>query len=229
MRWPDAGRRGREDVPTASLQLQAWKLFCALVTCGLFSLLYYGASEVTASRSYDLATSFDRAIPFVPWTWWLYFPGYLCSLLLVVFAMRRLDVYYRTLLTLLVAQCLITIIYLIVPSTFPRPVDWGGTGFTADAIRWFWTIDPPNNTFPSSHVTVSVIAALAMLRERNPLFSASALFALVVIVTVHTTKQHYWVDAVGGIAVALACYRVMFGDWPQVHAAAADSRLIRFG
>ena len=85
---------------------------------------------------------------------------------------------------------------------------------TASAIAWFWGIDPPNNTFPSTHVANACMAALGAWVSRHPVRWYSLLVAVGVFVTVHTAKQHYWVDAVGGAIVALVCFRLAFRLWP---------------
>ncbi|MBN2495570.1 MAG: inositol phosphorylceramide synthase [Deltaproteobacteria bacterium] len=188
----------------------AWKLAIGLATVGWVALLYMPVSEWTSGRHHDLMTPLDRAIPFVPWTWWIYFPGYLFGLFVAVVAIRRDAVFYRTVLAIMIAQVLNSAIYLLLPSTYPRPLDWQGAGLTAEAIRWFWTVDPPNNTFPSSHVTMAVLAAWGLWRERNPWRWIPSATALGIILTVHTAKQHYWIDTLAGIGMALACGGAVF-------------------
>jgi len=198
------------------LAWQAWKMTIGLLTVAWVYVLYMPASHYTADRSYDLLTRLDASIPFIPWTWWLYFPGYLFGLAFAIIAIRDDKVYLRSVAAIMLAQVLNSVVYLTMPSTFPRPVDWQGTGFTAEAIRWFWTIDPPNNTFPSSHVALATLAALALWRERNPWRWVPTLTALGIFVTVHTAKQHYWMDAVAGVAIAFLMHFLVFEGWPRL-------------
>lgn len=193
----------------------AWKVALSLATVGFVGALYWPVGELTAGRSFDLMTPLDAAIPFVPWTWWIYFPGYLFGLLFAVLAMRDDGVYYRSIAAIMLAQVFNSVVYLLIPSTFPRPWEWQGTGLTADAIHWYWTVDPPNNTFPSSHVALASLAALGMWRERNPLRLVPTLTALGIFVTVHTTKQHYWIDAVAGVGMGFLCHWLVFDAWPR--------------
>jgi membrane-associated phospholipid phosphatase len=115
----------------------------------------------------------------------------------------------------LTAQAISASVYLLVPSTFPRPTaaDLTGWGITRRAVEWFWTIDPPNNTFPSTHVAISTVAALCMWRDRHPLKWLGLAFTVGVFVTVHTAKQHYWMDAVVGVLVGLGAYRGVLRLW----------------
>lgn len=179
---------------------------------------YLAVAEATLARSTTtgFATPLDGKIPFVPWTWWLYFPSYVASLLLAAAVVRERTVFARALAAMLLAQGLCAIVFWFVPSSFPRPVDWKGAGLTADALHWMWRVDPPNNTFPSVHVALSTLAALAMWEERNPFRYVSMLLALGVVVTVHTTKQHYWLDTAGGAVVAAVCFWLAFRVYPAV-------------
>lgn len=192
-----------------------WKMALALGVMGVVYTCYFNASAFTAHRSYDLTTFIDRAIPFVEWSWWFYFPGYLAGLIFSVCAYRNTRKYYKTLVAILIAQTICTIGFLILPSTFPRPAE-ASAGFNGDVIRWFWTIDPPNNTFPSKHVSIAILSALGLWEDDdNILRYGSALFALGVVITVHTTKQHYIVDTIGGALVALFSWWVVFRWWPR--------------
>lgn len=193
---------------------QLYKLGWAFGTACIVIALYFPVGHATAERSVDLMTRLDQAIPFVPWTWWIYFPGYLAGLVFGALALRDERVMEHTCYAMLLLAITSIAVYLVVPSTFPRPADWQGTGLTAEAIYWFWGFDPPNNTFPSTHCGLATLAAIGLWRERNPLWWVSGLSALGVVVTVHTTKQHYWVDALAGVMLAWLMHRLVFDVIP---------------
>jgi len=187
-----------------------WKLFLMLCVVGGVALLYYPASHVTAHRSIDLMTPLDRAIPFIPWTWWIYFPHYLLGLLVSTLVVKDLRILYRVFVAILLVQVISDLFYLVVPSTFPRPDHVDGTGLTARAITWFWSVDPANNTFPSTHVAIAFTAALGVRRAGHPLWWYSLASATGVFITVHTAKQHYWIDAAAGVLVSLVAFNLVF-------------------
>lgn len=198
-----------------------WKFAISVSIIGLVSIFYFNAAKMTAHRQNDLSIPLDHAIPFVRWTFWIYFPGYIAGILFSVFAFRNTDTYYKTCLAIVIGQTICTIGFFLLPSTFPRPLDSGG-GLTGEALRWFWVLDPPNNTFPSKHVCIMTICALGMWRDdNNRLKWISALFWAGVVVTVHTFKQHYLVDAVAGVGVALFSYWIVFNWWPNRKSARA--------
>jgi len=202
-----------------------WKFAVALSIIALVAFFYFNASELTVHRQNDLSIPLDSSIPFVPWHFWPYFPGYLAGIVFCVFAFRNTTTFYKTCLAIVIGQTIATVGFFMLPSSFPRPLD-AGMGFTGDALRWFWVLDPPNNTFPSKHVCVMTLCAFGLwLDDNNRLKWIGTLFWLGVVITVHTCKQHYLVDAVAGIAVAMFSYWLVFHWWPNRKSARAAKRL----
>lgn len=217
----------QEKLPTEGIKWIIWKYVCAFSTVGIVMIMYFGASGYTTGKGYELTLGIDEAIPFIPWTWWIYFPLYIFGIVLAVAFFKIPAVYYRALLAMILGQAVITVGYFVLPSTYPRPfhvmdLETGTLllqadllnaevqGVMRDALVWFWEIDPPNNTFPSAHVAVSSITAMSLWREDNRLKWFLTAIALGVFITVHTTKQHYFVDAVAGLIVAILMYRLVF-------------------
>ena len=193
-----------------------WRVLLTAIMVGLVAALYYPASILTEGRSVDLTTTFDAIIPFVPWTWWVYFPHYVFALTVTTVVLPDLRVVLRSFLAILLSQTISSLCYLILPSTYPRPSEVGeADAITTAAVSWFWTTDPPNNTFPSTHVANACLAAFGAWHSRHPVRWYAALAAAGVFVTVHTAKQHYWVDAVGGVLLATLAFRLAFRIWPM--------------
>ena len=196
-----------------------WKMIIALAVVGVVSVCYFNASRLTVHRHNDLGLPMDHAIPFVKWSWWIYFPGYLAGILFCVFAFRNTNTFYKSVVAIVLGQTICTVGFFLLPSTFPRPLE-AGSGITGEAIRWFWTIDPPNNTFPSKHVCIMTLCAWGLwIDDDNWLKWIGTVFWLGVVITVHTAKQHYFVDAVAGILVAAVSYWLVFHWWPRRKAA----------
>jgi len=187
-----------------------WRLGWGIAVASLVSAVYFEVALLTAGRTVFLMTPLDETIPFIPWTWWVYFPGYVASLTLATVGIRDDRLFFRALLGGALAQCIAACIYLLIPSTFPRPTaaDLPAAGLTREAILWFWSLDPPNNTFPSTHVAISTVGALALWREKSPLRFIALLLVAGIFITVHTAKQHYWIDAVAGVLLGVAVFRL---------------------
>jgi len=206
----------RIDPPYGTLRYVVWRTLLVALTIGMVAAFYYPASALTVHRGYDLMTALDRAVPFVPWTWWIYFPHYVFGLLVTTIAVRDVRLLFRVIFAILLGQLICSGLYLLLPSTFPRPPGVGDADpWTTAAILWFWGTDPANNTFPSAHVANATLAAIGAWTSRQPVIRWYAtLVAVGVFVTVHTTKQHYWIDAVGGVVVAFAAFCLALKLWP---------------
>jgi hypothetical protein len=205
----------RIEPPRGTLRHVAWRMFLVVAIISLVAMLYYPAALATAGRSVDLTTALDLAIPFVPWTWWLYYPHYILGMVVTTVTAPDPRPMHRIFLAILLSQIACCTIYFLVPSAFPRPLSVGDADpFTGAIVTWFWTMDPPNNTFPSTHVATACLVAMGAWRWRHPFRWYSVLVAVGVFVTVHTAKQHYWVDAVGGLVVAAVAFQAALRIWP---------------
>lgn len=203
------------DPPRGSFRYGIWRTLLVALTIGGVCMTYYPVSAFTAHRSVNMMTALDHAIPFVPWTWWIYFPHYVFGLVVTSIVVRDVRLMFRVIAAVLLGQAISVVFYLTLPSTFPRPLSVGDADpLTAAALAWFWGADPANNTFPSTHVANSCIAALGAWRSRQRVRWYMALVALGVFITVHTAKQHYWIDAVGGVALAFVAYHLVLRVWP---------------
>lgn len=141
-------------------------------------------------------TWLDRAIPLLEWTVWPYLVLAGCMFLPLLLSDRQ--IFRRCLTALGCGYSVNLLVFAMWPTMLPReglPDGWHRTAFA-----WLYAVDSPANCFPSGHITAPFIAfhALAMehRRWRGLLWLAFALLCP----TILTTKQHYVVDLVGGLA-----------------------------
>lgn len=208
-------RLERLDPPYGTIRYGLWRTFIVAATIAAVAATYFPASALTMQRSVDLMTRLDHAIPFIPWTWWIYFPHYVFGLVVTSIAVRDVRLMFRVVFAVLLGQVISAMCYFLLPSTFPRPLSVGHADpYTTAAVVWFWGTDPANNTFPSTHVANACIAALGAWRSGQRVRWYTTLTAIGVFITVHTTKQHYWVDAVGGVVLALVAFSMTLRIWP---------------
>lgn len=148
----------------------------------------------------DLLTPLDRAIPFLPWTLLVYHSYYVLPLAVAVGA--EPDEFARMVRAATPVLAITFACFLLVPAEFPRP-SWEQAGpFWGPAFRWLHSVDGPSNTFPSFHVEIT---ALAWVRAwRWPSRWLWTVWAVAVIASTMTTKQHFVADVVAGLVVALA-------------------------
>jgi membrane-associated phospholipid phosphatase len=78
-------------------------------------------------------------------------------------------------------------------------------------MRWVFALDDCANCFPSFHAFFAITGALFVHRYRptHPAeWLAAYLLAAAVVVTTITTGQHYFIDPVGGAALAFTSFYV---------------------
>jgi len=81
------------------------------------------------------------------------------------------------------------------------PADW--------AVSLLYAIDPPYNLFPSLHLSIAALAAVAAWKAAKP-YGAIAFVGVVAIgVSVCTVKQHFLLDALGGLGLAAVVATLM--------------------
>jgi hypothetical protein len=83
------------------------------------------------------------------------------------------------------------------------------SGFTSWALRELYAIDPQYNLCPSLHVSLCVLAAFSVRRASRVLGAAAVASAILVTVSVCTIKQHFILDAVAGVSLALAVQSIV--------------------
>jgi len=185
------------------------KLWMALAV-GTFAMATYKIAGELSLRNNPRLLSFsslDLAIPFIPWTVWIYMSVYLIYLASVLLQ-RDLAVLGRFLGSYVIAYGIAMFFFVLYPTTFPRelfPIP-PGSGVSGTVLEYFRLTDRPTNCLPSLHVSSCVMVTLPFWSRRPWLFCAFALWTIAISVTTLTTKQHYAVDVVTGALFGAICY-----------------------
>jgi membrane-associated phospholipid phosphatase len=169
----------------------------------------YGWLNDRLPPRYDLSTPLDAAIPFLPWT----HPLYMSFFLLLMVAAWQLDAreFVRMLGAVLVMDVVCFLGFVLFTAHYPRPdVESIASPYWREEFRWMWSRDRPGNTFPSLHVAATVLGTLRLRRRRGGNWWGG--WAALICVSTLTVKQHFIVDVLGGIAVALAVHAVVFRE-----------------
>lgn len=156
----------------------------------------------------------DRSVPLIPWTFIIYLSDYLLALtvILSITSLEKYNSLARTGFTVLVLSGLCFIFF---PTTYPRP------SYPTDQpwiVGFFMNLvggaDTPNNCFPSMHVAITGVLTYAIRYSGTPIRLLYLVWSLLIFASTLTTKQHYFVDILGGILVASVailleekCYR----------------------
>lgn len=110
------------------------------------------------------------------------------------------------------AKLICMIFFVLLPTTNVRP-DAEGKGFFLFLTRFIYMVDTPRNLFPSIHCFVAWLGTRQLfeakkLRHKLPVCILCVIGSLLVFASTLHTKQHVFVDVLGGIAVAEIGYLV---------------------
>ncbi|HEX6852012.1 MAG TPA: phosphatase PAP2 family protein [Candidatus Polarisedimenticolaceae bacterium] len=187
-----------------------WKAVWTLAVAAFFVGGYFGVGLSAApSAARELGTALDAAIPFVPWTVWIYLAVFPMAFL-PLFVVRSRALFTRT----MVAYAAVMAVSFVVFATYPvtsrglraGPAALDPSAFSEWAVGVLYRLDPPVNLFPSLHLSVAGLAAFAAWEARR-VYGAFAFAAAAAIgVSICTVKQHFVVDGVAGAALAVAAW-----------------------
>lgn len=171
------------------------------------------------------ALALDRLLPLAP-TWALVYGAlYAFLIVLPVLVVQQEDLIRRTVWAYLTVWTVAYICFLLYPTAAPRPDRVLGEGFALWGLRFLYDADPPYNCFPSIHVAHSFVSALACYRVHRQLGFIAVLCASLVALSTLFTKQHYVVDLIAGILLALAAYAVFLRGHSRANVPELDRRV----
>jgi membrane-associated phospholipid phosphatase len=155
-------------------------------------------------------SSIDNFIPFTDWTIWIYHSQFV-FLLLSIYAIRQSENLRDTFYSMALACLLSFAVFIFYPTTIPR-VEQTGDGLTEKAFQVLYSIDSAANCFPSLHVSLACLSAIGIFYEKKSLSTFAIIWACLIALSTMATKQHYFIDVAGGLAVAMIS-RVVIGKF----------------
>lgn len=176
----------------------------------IFILGTYFLIQNIVSHQHELLTELDSYIPFMPEFVWIYhslIPVIGGTLFLLVNQRRN---FFNTFWACLAATFVIHLIYVVMPSFYPRP-DLIPQNLSEQLLALTYEIDNGSNTFPSGHVCYSWILFLGVRysEDAKKVFGLRLLYllwAIGVTLSTLTLKVHYVVDILGGLALAFMVF-----------------------
>lgn len=145
-------------------------------------------------------TALDQAIPFWPWTVFPYLLV-LAGVLLPAF-LPDPQRFTHALRAMAIGTLANNLVFALYPTTYPRPPLPAGSSLDRMIYHWIVILDTPHNCFPSAHITAPAIGCWALARQfprwRAPIWAIFLTLSLSIL----TTKQHYAIDWLAGLATA---------------------------
>lgn len=143
----------------------------------------------------------DLTVPFLPWTFIIYLSDYL-FLFYVIASTRTVETFGNFVRMAHICLFVCGMFFMFFPTTYPRPPYPLDEPFYIDIwLRIMAAADTPNNCFPSMHVAFTGIGAWAVRYQGPKVSFFMWLWAFAIFFSTLTTKQHYFVDIVGGMCV----------------------------
>ena len=183
-----------------------WKY--KLLLLGLFFAFYYffyiypNLHPLTQPRQLRLFLV-DRTAPFLTWTFLVYLSEYLLVIVTMT-VLKGWDEFNSWARMNFGALFVCGVFFLIYPTTYPRPVyPEEKNAVVAFAMNLVANADTANNCFPSLHVAITTITAWVFRSYGRRWFLLFALWGLAILISTLTTKQHYFIDILGGLCVTV--------------------------
>lgn len=201
------------------LWLPIYMILPLLLAFGWNNLVYFGSRLLTSDWHHVNAEIFvDDFIPFLPWTAIFYLSCYVFWIVNYCIAIRqeRMEA-LRFLAADFFAKTICLFFFLLIPTTNTRPLI-EGSGFWDKIMMGVYAADANDNLFPSIHCLTSWFCYIAV-RDNQKIHGFyrffSLIYALAVCVSTVTTKQHVFLDILGGVALAEGSYQLMkrWGFW----------------
>jgi len=161
----------------------------------------------------------DAAIPFLPWTAWVYWTGWLFVGTCWYLAAST-PCFHRQLYAFAVTVVGSCAAFALFPARYPREVGFpeGTHWLHQRALQALWRIDLPANTAPSLHASLAVVLALELRRPDRGYPGAPhgllSLWALALVASAVTTRQHTLWDVGTGAALGVGVH-VLVGRWTR--------------
>ena len=156
----------------------------------------------------------DRALPLVP-AWSLVYWSLFLAAVLPVFVVHQPDHVHRTILAFVFVWLAAFICFLSYPTVASRPTKWPGAGFGDWGLRLILSTDIRHNCLPSLHVAQCFLAAFTCGIVHRGVGAVAIAWASLVAISTLLTKQHYVLDVIGGLALAIAAYALFLRGFPR--------------
>lgn len=183
----------------------SWFRLSAIVA--LQALSYSGTKLLAKDWKHHLiALPIDEYIPFIPV---FIIPYVVCYahwvINFILSAHTGKERFCKFALAVMLSQIICGIVFLIMPTTIARPDVSMYNGIVGVLLKFIYGMDTPVNLFPSMHCLISWFSWIAIRDCDNiPKWYqvASLIFGIIVCISTVTIKQHFFIDIIGGVALA---------------------------
>ncbi len=181
----------------------AFRVMVVALTGFLLSYSYKTVNETFQPR-YDFALPIDDHIPFLPLSGLIYWSYY--GLFIGGAIVMRATLFTRAWVGVLVCNLVSYTSYYFFCAHVPHPdITFVQPEWLNNTYRGFYMLDGPGNTLPSLHCALSGLLGWN-IRKHNKLWLA---WAVLIALSTLTTKEHVFLDLVGGWLLAAIVQRTI--------------------
>jgi hypothetical protein len=176
----------------------------------LHLLVYFAVTRLTLLRPpsafIDPRTALDDWIPHLAWTWPAYWLPYLLVPGAAAASVARLSSPAFTRVS--IAWCAMIVIGGVIQVAWPAVAPWPDAPALSQKLYHDSSLILPYATLPSMHVAHVTLGALVAgsVFPSSALRAAGLLLVLVAAAATLTLKEHFFLDAVAGLLLALAAW-----------------------
>ena len=147
----------------------------------------------------------DNTIPFIPSFILFYYMFYILMFIPFVLSYKNSGLFVSFAIIYIVVTALLGMFFISIPTMVERP-ELAINGVSTKAISFIYSIDAPYNTFPSGHVTFMTLSNLLTLKVNKRAGYILIPISICVILSTLFVKQHYILDVIAGLFLAIASY-----------------------
>jgi membrane-associated phospholipid phosphatase len=186
-----------------------------LVLAAIIPLYLVIGTVVVPGRTLHVPeVALDRAMTLSP-SWSFVYLSLFLAALLPVFVIHQQELVRRTILAFIAIWLIAYVCFIAYPTVGPRPEEVLGDGFSEWTLRAIYSSDHRYNCLPSLHVAQCFLAAFACSPVNRRVGLAAMAWAFLVGLSTVYTKQHYVMDVVTGILLAMVGYFVALRGYPR--------------
>lgn len=156
-----------------------------------------------------LSFQFDKYIRIIP----VFVVPYALFIPWLVFGVCLLwnqGIYLNFILSHIIATSLATIIYIVYPTGVKRPSINNPKTFFDKILVFIYTHDHDNNACPSGHVYSTLITSTYLSLSLPQYLIIFSVVGMLITLSTLFTKQHYLIDVIAGILLALISVLISF-------------------
>jgi membrane-associated phospholipid phosphatase len=190
------------------VKFTVWRRLLWLFMILIAIALYFPINRL-AHNGVQLILPIDRAIPLYPPA---VVPYLLADVLFIGFpiwaALRiKPQEFEAYTVSILLAILVSYIVYLTLPTAVSRP-EVTSTDFFSSVISRLYQVDQSYNAAPSGHTYYTIISFLYLSRWKPKFKLVWGIIAALILLSTLFTRQHYVLDIVAGLALAILAYAV---------------------